>query len=349
MNYQCYEDIKTQAAAWKAALSAVDARSSDFEMLFAEPPSELLFTACGSPYYIGLSNIILWREYAGLHATAMPSSEIMIFPEATLPRVGNPIMIAASRSGETTETVEAVKAFAAKFPGRMILVSCQQESSLQRLADLEILIPDGYDDVVPQTRSFGSMYLAVQYLAALVSGYDELAGWLRRLPGLLETLIDRWESTIRLVAESEWNSAVFLGGGSLYGMANEGALKLTEMALDFAASYHTLEVRHGPRSTIDERTLVVGLGTNKGAPQEQQVMEEQTVQTSQVLALVPGGPPSLESVQKISLEQKIPDHALGMLYMPILQLLAYHRSIHKGLNPDQSRNLTNYVELPDES
>jgi glutamine---fructose-6-phosphate transaminase (isomerizing) len=68
MRYRCYEDITTQAAAWKAALAAVEFRTEDIKTFFADEPDELLFTACGSPYYLGLANATLWRERLVLQA-----------------------------------------------------------------------------------------------------------------------------------------------------------------------------------------------------------------------------------------------------------------------------------------
>lgn len=346
MSYRCYEDIKTQDVAWKAALSAVDERAEELEALFSDPPGEVLFVSCGSPYYIGQSNAALWKERTHLRAAAIPSSEIMLFPDIHLGSDESPVMLTASRSGETTETVEATKRFAEKHPGRTVLVGCRGGSSMEQLADLAIMMPEAYEDVVPQTRSFGSMYLAVQYLVALVSGDEALRDELRSLPELLPDLIDRWEPSLQDVAQDDWDSAVFLGGGPLHGVSNEGSLKLTEMALDFAISYHSLEVRHGPRSTIDEKTLVVGLGSHRGAVQEQRVLAELAEQSPHVLACTPAGDWKLgESARQISLEHEITEHALGILYAPLLQLLAYHRAVYKNVNPDQSRNLTGYVEL----
>ena len=69
MSYRCYGDIKTQASAWKAALAAVEWRAEDLEKPIAEEPGELLFAACGSPYYPGLANAALWRERLGLRVT----------------------------------------------------------------------------------------------------------------------------------------------------------------------------------------------------------------------------------------------------------------------------------------
>ena len=348
MSYQCYEDIKSQASAWEAALAAVESQAEDLEKFFAEKSGELLFAACGSPYYLGLANATLWRELLGLHVTVVPSSEIMLFPETVLPTAGRPVLLIASRSGETTETVRAAETFAKRFPGHTILICCRSESRMGRLADLAIVIPEGNEAVIPQTRSFSSMYLAAQYLVALLDDDAELADALRRVPDLLPGLLDRWEPVVRRAAEADWDSAVFLGGGPLYGVAVEATLKLTEMSLSSAVAYHTLEVRHGPRSIIDESTLVVGLGSLRGAPYERQVLAELAEETPHVLAITPGDGWDLsELATEIPLGDRIPEHALGLLYLPLLQLLAYHRALHKGVNPDESRNLTSYIELPE--
>jgi glutamine---fructose-6-phosphate transaminase (isomerizing) len=348
MSYQCYEDIKSQASAWEAALAVVESRAEDLEKFFAEKPSELLFAACGSPYYLGLANATLWRELLGLHVTVVPSSDIMLFPETVLPTAGRPVLLIASRSGETTETVRAAETFAERFPGHTILIGCRSESRMGRLADLAIVIPEGNEVVIPQTRSFSSMYLAAQYLVALLDDDAELADALRRVPDLLPGLLDRWEPVVKRAAEADWDSAVFLGGGPLYGVAVEATLKLTEMSLSSAVAYHTLEVRHGPRSVIDESTLVVGLGSLRGAPYERQVLAELAEETQHVLAFTPGDGWDLsELAAEIPLGDRIPEHALGLLYLPLLQLLAYHRALHKGVNPDESRNLTSYIELPE--
>jgi glutamine---fructose-6-phosphate transaminase (isomerizing) len=254
----------------------------------------------------------------------------------------------ASRSGETTETVRAAETFAKRFPGHTILICCRSESRMGRLADLAIVIPEGNEAVIPQTRSFSSMYLAAQYLVALLDDDAELADALRRVPDLLPGLLDRWEPVVQRAAEADWDSAVFLGGGPLYGVAVEATLKLTEMSLSSAVAYHTLEVRHGPRSIIDESTLVVGLGSLRGAPYERQVLAELAEETPHVLAFTPGDGWDLsELAAEIPLGDRIPEHALGLLYLPLLQLLAYHRALHKGVNPDESRNLTSYIELPE--
>jgi glutamine---fructose-6-phosphate transaminase (isomerizing) len=347
VSYRCYGDIRTQAEAWNAALAVVDEQVKEIRELLGQPPDDVLFTACGSPYYMWLSNATLWREKLGARTIAFPSSEAMLFPGTTLPEGGRPVLLAASRSGETTETIRAINAFSERFPGRTILIGCRPGSTLDKLADVSVMIPEGYEDVIPQTRSFGSMYLAAQYLASLLANDNDLADALRRLPGALPSLLDRWDQTIHSMAETKWDSAVFLGGGPLYGVAVESALKVTEMSLSKAVAYHTLEVRHGPRSVIDEDTLVVSLGSRRGERHENLVLGELAESTGpRILALSPDGVDDHGDVAtEISVGADIPEHALGVLYLPLLQLLAYHRAVHKGADPDESQNLTSYIEL----
>ena len=345
MTYRCYEDIKGQALAWKAARKAVDERIEEVRGLVGRSDARMLFTSCGSPYFLGLATATLWRERLGMEVAVAPSSEVMLFPDATLPGDGNPFLVIATRSGETTETVRALEKFSARFPGRTVVIGCRPGSTLEEMADVPITIPEAYDDVIPQTRSFGSMYLASQYVAALLAGDEELANSLKYLPDILPDLLDRWESEVRSLAEEDWDSAVFLGGGPLYGIATEASLKLIEMSLTKATSYHTLEVRHGPRSVLDERTLVVGLGSRRGARHEDQVLAELS-RGSRVLKLSPDGDGSRNgNISEIGVGPEVPEHALGMLYLPLLQLLAYHRAVHRGVDPDESNNLTSYVEL----
>jgi glutamine---fructose-6-phosphate transaminase (isomerizing) len=345
MTYRCYEDIKGQASAWKAALRAVDERIEDVRGLISRSDARMLFTSCGSPYFLGLATATLWREKLGMEVAVAPSSEVMLFPHATLPGDGNPFLVIATRSGETTETVRALETFSARFSGQAVVIGCRPGSTLEEMADVPITIPEAYDDVIPQTRSFGSMYLASLYTAALLAGEKELAVSLEYLPDILPDLLYRRESEVRSLAEEDWDSAVFLGGGPLYGIATEASLKLIEMSLTKATSYHTLEVRHGPRSVVDERTLVVGLVSRRGARHEDQVLAELS-RGSRVLKLAPEGDGSRNgNISEIGVGPEIPEHALGMLYLPLLQLLAYHRAVHRGVNPDESNNLTSYVEL----
>ena len=93
MSYRCYDDIKNQAGAWRSALVAVDERVEDVRALVGDLLEDVLFTSCGSPYYLGLANALLWKEELGTRASVFPSLEAMLFPKATLPHDGAPLLL----------------------------------------------------------------------------------------------------------------------------------------------------------------------------------------------------------------------------------------------------------------
>ena len=139
--YKCYEDIKGQASAWKAALRTVDERIEDVRGIIARSDARMLFTSCGSPYFLGLATATLWRENLGMEVAVAPSSEVMLFPDATLPGDGNPFLVIATRSGETTETVRALEKFSSRFSGQVVVIGCRPGSTLDEMADIPSLYP----------------------------------------------------------------------------------------------------------------------------------------------------------------------------------------------------------------
>jgi glucosamine--fructose-6-phosphate aminotransferase (isomerizing) len=139
----------------------------------------------------------------------------------------------------------------------------------------------------------------------------------------------------------------FLGSGPQYGVACEAMLKMKEMSLSHSEAYHFLEFRHGPMSVVTPESLIVGLLSSRAALQEQQVLVE--------MAKLGGYPLAIDfreqeaPVEQIGLITDIPMWTLPVLYLPPMQLLAYHRSMSKGLDPDRPQNLTAVVVLDEES
>ncbi len=136
------------------------------------------------------------------------------------------------------------------------------------------------------------------------------------------------------------NNIFILGGGFFYGIAMEAALKCMEMSSTNAFSFTFMESRHGPRSLIDENSLVVGLYSHSGLHYEAQVMDELTQKhKATTLALTPtAGWETGTVTASVSLDCDWPDNLSGLLYLPPLQLVAYYCAVSKGLNPDVARD-----------
>jgi glutamine---fructose-6-phosphate transaminase (isomerizing) len=136
----------------------------------------------------------------------------------------------------------------------------------------------------------------------------------------------------------------FLGSGPQYGIANEGMLKMKEMSLSHSEAFHFLEFRHGPKSIVGADSLVAGLVSPEASGSERQVLEEMARLGATVLEIT-SEPPMNGVARTVQLPATLPGWARPALYLLPLQLLAYHRTIDKGLNPDSPRHLDAVVTL----
>ena len=343
--YATYTEITSQPEAWRQALSLTQSVSlpdaADYE--------QVIFTGCGSTYYLSLAAAALYQELTGCAARAVPGGELLLNPRASVGRIGNPsekrdniplrsLLVAISRSGTTTETVKAVEKFKAENRGHVVVISNYAEA-LAQLADIKIVIDKGREESVAQTRSFASMYVAATTFAARMAGRDGLLDNMLSLPNVGERLMRDFEPAARQMGENlDFDRFYFLGSGIRYGLACEVNLKMKEMTLTHSEPFHFLEFRHGPMSMVNEKAVVVGLVSESNFSHEDVVLNEMQALGGKIVAL------GEENVD-IAFKSGIPESVRGVLYLPVLQLMAFYRSLAKGLNPDRPNNLTAVVQL----
>lgn len=339
-----YQEIISQPIAWAQALEMSKSIKDEINQLGAAHPNiRLQFTGCGSTYYLSLIAASLFQEITGHGARAFPASELVFYPN-TLYEVDTPTMLVAiSRSGTTSETIAAVRQFREKEQGPVVAITNYGDSPLSDLADLTLAIPAGQEKSVAQTRSFSSMFVTVLSLAAQFSRRSDLLDAMEKLPGLGEKVIHACLPQAKSVGENlELDRFYFLGSGPRYGLACEANLKMKEMTLTHSEPFHFLEFRHGPMSMVTGTAMVIGLLSDNNRAQEQAVLDEMRLLGGQILSLG-------ESDADISLDSSLPVQIRDVLYLPPLQLMAYYRSMAKGLNPDQPHNLKAVVKLDLES
>lgn len=343
--FHTLDEIVDQPRALAAALSAVQGRAAELRACWpTDAPGDVLFTGCGSPYYLARSAAAVFRGVTGRRAGAYPASELMLFPETSLPAGSAGLLVAVSRSGETTETVEAVARFRRRGDGPAIVVTCQPDSSLTAHASLVLAAPEAIERSLAQTRSFSAMLVAAQALAVVLADRP-LSHAVLGMPDLAADLIAAQREPVRHIGEDLGIARVFyLGGGPLHGLACEAALKMKEMALTEAEAFHPLEFRHGPMAMVDRATLVVGLLSEAAFAYEAAVLAEMRALGATTLAIGPGAA-ATDADHRIVLPAGLSDLERGPLYLPPVQLLAFHRAVRKGLDPDRPANLSAFVSL----
>lgn len=335
------QEIFSQPQVWADALAVFEADASTFlKLIAAAEPDSVVVTGCGSTYYLSLTAARLLRR-AGIDARAYPASELLLFPESIYLEGRKYALITVSRSGATTETLRALAAFKSRIGGTVITVTCDSGSPLALESDLASAIDSAGEKSVAQTRSFSSMCLVLQQMAAALAGDDRTSS--ARLPAQCQHLLDAYgELAGTLGADRSIERFFFLGADLLYGIACEAMLKMKEMSLSYSEAFHTLEFRHGPMSMAAGNALVVGLISQESAGPEVQVLRDMRRTGARTLSI---GALVADLQRHIALPAELSFWNTPVLHLPLLQLLAYHRALHNGQNPDQPHNLSAVVSL----
>ena len=311
--------------------------------------------ACGTSYHAGLVARYQLEELAGIPCMVEVASEYRyrhpVVPERTL-------FVVISQSGETADTLAALRH--AKESGYLAtLAICNvPESSIVREAGLVLMTRAGLEVGVASTKAFTTQLVALQLLVlqlAQLSGQvdkAQLAAWVRDLHQLPERIEQALllDGRIRELAEHfvEKHHALFLGRGSHYPIAMEGALKLKEISYIHAEAYPAGELKHGPLALVDHDMPVVAVAPNNRLL-EKLISNIEEVRARGAQMFVIADAKVLSSFKErhgiiTELETGGPLLAPVVLTVP-LQLLAYHVAVLRGTDVDQPRNLAKSVTV----
>lgn len=342
------EEILSQPVVWADTLKAFRKNITSIESLWNQHAYEqVIFTGCGSTYYLSQAAAVIFQKYTGTNSVALPGSELSLFGDIFLDKNKKTLLIAVSRSGETSETVRAMQLFKDGNYGKLMAITTVPGSSVTKFADLNLIAESAQEVSIAQTRSFASMMLMAEALAVQLGGQDAvevLAGFPERVEHFFKHYHELAE---RLGTKSSIERIFFLGSAYNYGIASEAMLKMKEMSLSYSEAFHMLEFRHGPKSMVDENSLVVGLVNESTEKQEIPVLEEMATLKAQILAFTEKSNPRLEAIgDVVELNSGISEPLRALLFLPVMQLLAFHRAISRGQDPDNPHNLDAVVRIP---
>nr|WP_314678351.1 glutamine--fructose-6-phosphate transaminase (isomerizing) [uncultured Capnocytophaga sp.] len=314
----------------------------------------IIIAACGTSWHAGLVGEYLFEELTRIPVEVEYASEF---------RYRNPvinssdIVIAISQSGETADTLAALKL--AKERGAFIYGICNVVgSSIARLTDSGTYTHAGPEIGVASTKAFTTQ-LTVLTLLALHLGhkkgtidhdtYKRLCKELAHIPDLVAKTLEMNKDKVIEIAHAykDVSNCIYLGRGYNYPVALEGALKLKEISYIHAEGYPAAEMKHGPIALIDENMPVVFLAPSKGH-YEKVVSNAQEIKArkGKIIAVVTEHDCQMSSLADHVLE--IPE--VDEIFSPILsviplQLLSYHIATMRGCNVDQPRNLAKSVTV----
>lgn len=345
------KEIEEQPGSWQSTLETVNERQSDILQLWQDKDlDEIVLTGCGSSYYLALSAAFTIECLTGVHCRALPASELLVYSKYLLGNAARSkrLLIAISRSGETSETVKAVEVFKKGDFGPVLSVSCYSDNRMKENASLLISLPNAKEHSVVMTKSFTSLLIALQAIAGLWSQDSEYLDKLMQLPDLGRALLQRAKTLAQRVVDArQYLDYIFLGAGPRFALASESMLKVREMAIKHTEAYYPLEFRHGPKSTATNDTLVTLLQGRMGQELERDLAVDLKDLGVRILAIGDRLGKEVIQLADFHLDAELTGNELAdlSLYMPTIQYIGLYTALRDGINPDQPRNLTQVVRL----
>jgi glucosamine--fructose-6-phosphate aminotransferase (isomerizing) len=315
--------------------------------------SKIAITGCGTAYHAGLVGMYLLRSLVRLPVEMELASEF---------RYGDPVIdpttlvIAMSQSGETADTVEAVRI--AKSSGSGVLGICNVLGShLTRLADGMLFTRGGPEIGVAATKTYvtqvAAMTLFALYLARLRGTVDErrlqeIGEGTRLLPAAVDLVLNTSDEIRRVARElRKAQSVLFIGRYVNFPTALEGALKLKEISYIHAEGYPAGEMKHGPIALLDSAVPVVGIATDDRVREKMiSNLMESKAREAPVIVVANHGDEEVASVaDHVFWVPKVDELLSPIVNVIPLQLLAYHIADIEGKDVDQPRNLAKTVTV----
>lgn len=318
-----------------------------------EKANRIIIVACGTSWHAGLVGEYLFEDAARIPVEVEYASEF---------RYRNPViytddvLIAISQSGETADTLAAIKL--AKEAGAFVFGICNVVgSSIARAADTGAYTHAGPEIGVASTKAFTTQITLLMLICLRLGQirgsltpeeFGRVAEELEKLPKSIETVLQS-EKAIQKIAKSyhEASNFLYLGRGYNFPVALEGALKLKEISYIHAEGYPAAEMKHGPIALIDKNMPVVVIATNKGH-YEKVVSNIQEIKSREgkIIAVVTKGDKSVKALADHVIEiPEVTESLTPILASVPLQLLAYHIAVMRGCNVDQPRNLAKSVTV----
>jgi glucosamine--fructose-6-phosphate aminotransferase (isomerizing) len=268
----------------------------------------------------------------------------------------NDVVIAISQSGETADTLAAIKL--AKEKGATIIGICNVVgSTISRATDAGSYTHAGPEIGVASTKAFTSQVTVLTLMALSLaqskgtlsdSKFRQLLVELDSIPDKVEKMLQS-DSKIEAIAAlfKDARNFLYLGRGYNFPVALEGALKLKEISYIHAEGYPAAEMKHGPIALIDEHMPVVVIATKHGNYEKVvSNIEEVKARNGKIIAIVTKGDTAVKAIADYVIEVPESEDALSPLLTSIpLQLLSYHIAVMRGCNVDQPRNLAKSVTV----
>ena len=308
--------------------------------------------ACGTSYHAGMIARYWIESLVGIPCQVEVASEFR-YRDVVLSK--DTLLITLSQSGETADTLAALREVKERVLASLAICNVPG-SSLVRESELALMTNAGPEIGVASTKAFTSQLVALLMTTLILArrkGLDDakeqqIVKELQALPALIDSLLEMDTAVAKMSeAFAEKHHSLFLGRGSLYPVAMEGALKLKEISYIHAEAYPAGELKHGPLALVDKDMPVVAVAPNNDMLDKLKSNLQEVRARGGELFVFTGCGQSIQDEEGVSTLTLPPVHPLlePLAYTIPLQLLSYHVAVLKGTDVDQPRNLAKSVTV----
>lgn len=364
------KEINEQSTAVKNTLNEKDKVKSIVDEIKGDI-NKILFVACGTSYHASMTGKYLLESLAGIQTEVLLASE---FKYSASSLNENTLVIFISQSGETADTLKALD-IANKTSKTLAIVNVRGSSATRR-ADYTIYTQAGPEIGVAATKTYISQLVAIYLFASLLGENEEVLKDLEKVPGYIEEVLEKQDEIKRFAFKFKKLDKVpkylkpvlgspkaykgldknfrhvedmfFIGRGYSYSIALEGALKLKEISYIHAEAYAGGELKHGPIALIDENIPVVVVAPpGEDNKKIMSNLEEVKARGADIIGIgaIDDEDLVLKSDYTFLINSEVADVLAPLVYIIPLQLLSYHVSVARNLDPDKPKNLAKCVTV----
>jgi glucosamine--fructose-6-phosphate aminotransferase (isomerizing) len=309
--------------------------------------------ACGTSYHAGLVARYWFERLARVPCDIEVASEFRYRNPVLAP---DTLIVTISQSGETADTLAALQEAKRQGAKYSVTICNVPESSLVRESDLALMTRAGPEIGVASTKAFTTQLVTLMLLVIAIGRRfhlpnameEKITSELFGLPGKIEKVLELDDEVKELAEQfAEKEHALFLGRGTHYPIAMEGALKLKEISYIHAEAYPAGELKHGPLALIDADMPVITVAPNNSLLEKlKSNMQEVSARGGQLIVFKDEtfATSNDDNVQYIKIP-KVENEIAPIVFSIPLQLLAYHVAVLKGTDVDQPRNLAKSVTV----
>ncbi len=343
------KEIKQQPDLWLKVFQLVNEQKENLNEFLKDVilnnESEVIFTGAGSSFFIGEMVAPFFQKDTGTSSRAVETTEIVTHPDFFINKNKVTLLVSFARSGNSPESVAALN-LANKISQNIkhLIITCNKDGALAKIKGnnvYSVVLPEEANDKsLAMTSSVTSMGIAALLIGRL-DKLDKMKQELNKASVLYKDFFSKFSDTLREVADTDYQRAVFLGSGPMKGVAHEAHLKLQELTDgEIISKFDSfMGFRHGPKAVVNAKTLLVYFFSNDSYSRKYEYDLVQSIYES-------GQPALTVAVSNVSLngldfdlridldDTKIDDGIWTITSLVPIQLLAYYKSEALGYNPD---------------